>query len=74
MPKPPGVVGRLPEWQIGGGGRGKKGVPKIFLDFENFEDLRAYKWVVEGRSSGMGVSEKKEFLDFRSSFPRAGND
>ena len=35
MPKPPGVVGRLPEWQNGVSAR-KKGVLKIFLDFQTF--------------------------------------
>jgi hypothetical protein len=35
----------------------KKGVPKIFLDFSNFHDVRAYKWVVENNRSGLGVSE-----------------
>jgi hypothetical protein len=37
MPKPPGVVGRLPEWQ-NRGRVGKTGCWKIFLDFENFPD------------------------------------
>jgi len=46
MPKPPGKDGWLPEWQEPEKGK-KTECWKIFLDFHNFRDLRAYKSVVE---------------------------